>query len=226
MIIFSTGGKGGVGKSLVCHLLIAQLGKENCTVIDTDMCNPDVFKCANARVASCFSASLKTPEDWDQLMDCIENTNTKYTVINCQAANQDETISNIEYFSEGLSLLKKKAVMLWVTNEYEDSAQLLNKFLKICPANITVHVVMNNARGLAKKEGFRVWNSDKLRNAVEAQGGKYAYINAIPQHVTDKIYGTERALLADILETGTVSQRLRANKPVAELRDQIGEMLR
>lgn len=225
MIIFSTGGKGGVGKSLVSHILVAHFGKNNCTVIDTDMCNPDVFKCADKKVAACNSASLKTPEDWDHLMDCIELSHTKHTVINCQAANQQETISNIKHFSEGLTLLKRKAVMLWVTNEYEDSAQLLNKFLKVCPTNITVHVVMNNARGLARQEDFKVWSSEKLRNAVEAQGGRYAYINTIPKHITDSIYGPERTLLADILETGTISQRLRANKPVAELRDQLGEVL-
>lgn len=226
MIFFSNGGKGGVGKSLVAQLLIAVLGKDKCLVIDSDVSNPDVFKCANEKVGECQFLSLKEQTGWDLLLDFIETTHQKHIVINCQAANQNETNANIADFADGLLMLKRRAVMLWVANEYEDSAQLLNQFLKIKPVNITIHVVMNDARNRAKAEDFKVYSSGKLRSAIEAQNGKYVYISAISKHVIDKIYSNERALLADILETGTVSQRLRANKPVTELRESLGDTLK
>lgn len=226
MIVFSTGGKGGVGKSLVSQLLIAHFGKSEVAVIDTDVSNPDIYKCAEGKVAHAQFANLKAQAGWDTLLDFIESATQKHIVVNCQAANQDETSANIRDFSAGLSMLKKKATMLWVSNEYEDSAQLLNQFLKVKPENITVHVVCNDSRGIAKLEEFKVYSSEKLKTAVQAQGGKYAYISAIPKQITDNLYSSDRALLADVLEAGTVSQRLRANKPVNELREQLGDVLK
>ena len=90
-LFFSSGQKGGVGKSLVSFALIDYLTerkKHPVHLIESDTSNPDVGKAHEASPVTVTLNQLDDVEGWMSLLDTIEHNQLTNFVVNTAARSQ------------------------------------------------------------------------------------------------------------------------------------------
>ena len=163
------GGKGGVGKSIFCMLLIDFLTKckgRKILLIETDTSNPDVGKTfSNNDDVEVISLSLDNADGWIELVNYVE-ASQRDIVIN-SAARSGEAIKKFSSTLTGsLEELQRKLITFWLINRQRDSVELLKKYMDVVPGEL--HVVRNNFFGEPHK--FELFNNSKTKIEAEMRG--------------------------------------------------------
>ena len=180
------GSKGGVGKSLVTMATIDFLKEkgENVILIESDTSNPDVGKSYQNHIETEL-IDLDNSDGWIQLINLCDKYPDRIVVINTAARNSKAVDAYGSTLNNTLSELKRKLVTYWVINRQRDSLELLRDYMNAIP-DAAVHVIRNSYFGEEKK--FELYNSSKLRTAVEARGGKSVTFPDLADRVSDDLY--------------------------------------
>ncbi len=170
-VIMVHGDKGGVGKSIVCNMLVEYLLKNEVPthLIETDTSNPDVYYVMKDRVAHTLQ-NLNEKEGWTELVNKVAECNDTI-VINMAARLREATQKYGANFCDDLNELNRPLVLLWVINRQADSISLLRAALENLPTLKTVVVVKNlywSGGNIAK---FTLWDNSKTKIAIEENGG-------------------------------------------------------
>ena len=168
-LYFVTGGKGGVGKSILSMLLVdflTQYLKKKIILIESDTSNPDVGKTfVNNDEVEVIFLSLDNADGWIELVNYCE-TKDKDIVINF-AARSGEAIKKFAGTLIGsLEELNMALITFWIINRQRDSVELLKEYMDVVPGEL--HVVRNTFYGEPHK--FELFNNSKIRSEVEKRG--------------------------------------------------------
>ena len=168
-LYFVTGGKGGVGKSILSMLLVdflTQYLKKKIILIESDTSNPDVGKTfVNNDDVEVIFLSLDNADGWIELVNYCE-IKDKDIVINF-AARSGEAIKKFAGTLIGsLEELNMALITFWLINRQRDSIELLKEYMDVVPGEL--HVVRNTFYGEPHK--FELFNNSKIRSEVEKRG--------------------------------------------------------
>jgi MinD-like ATPase involved in chromosome partitioning or flagellar assembly len=177
------GGKGGVGKSLMAMALLdfLQATSQRPFLVETDTSVPDVFK-TYAEAVGAELVNLDEREGWMDLVNLVESNPESTLVINTGARNQTGINNFGRTLGRALPQLGRKLVVLWMIDRKRESLELLSDFREAIP-EADVHVVRNMYLGPEKK--FELYNSSKMKTAVEASGGRSLNLPELADRVTD-----------------------------------------
>lgn len=181
------GGKGGVGKSLMSMALLDFLHATGHQpfLVETDTSVPDVFKTYKDAIGA-EAVNLDEREGWIDLVNLIEGKAESTIVINTGARNQTGNGNFGRTLCKALPQLGRKLVVFWMIDRKRESLELLSDFSKAIP-EADVHVVRNLYLGAEKK--FELYNSSKMRAAIEAKGGRSLSLPELADRVTDAMNG-------------------------------------
>ena len=177
------GGKGGVGKSLMSMALLDFLHTTGRRpfVVETDTSVPDVFKTYGEAVGGEL-VNLDDREGWIDLVNLVESSRESAFVINTGARNQTGISNFGRTLGKALPELGRKLVVFWMIDRKRESLELLSDFREAIP-EAEVHVVRNMYLGTEKK--FELYNSSKMRAAIESRGGRSLNLPELADRVTD-----------------------------------------
>lgn len=150
-------------------------------LVETDTSVPDVFKTYGDSVGG-EQVNLDEREGWIDLVNLVESNPESTVVINTGARNQTGISNFGRTLSKALPELGRKLVVLWMIDRKRESLELLADFRETTP-EAEVHVVRNMYLGTEKK--FELYNSSKMRAAIESQGGKSLNLPELADRVTD-----------------------------------------
>ncbi|MGS3140907.1 protein mobD [Aeromonas sanarellii] len=203
------GSKGGVGKSIVTMATVDYLQErgESVVLIESDTSNPDVWKAYNGSTETEL-INLDEADGWIQLVNLCDSKPESIFVINTAARNNRGVSAYGETLNSTLAELNRKLVTLWVINRQRDSLELLKEFMSAIP-NADVHVVRNGHFGEEKK--FELYNSSKVRTAVEERGGQSVTFPDMADRVSDDIY-SKRLSIAAALKELPIGNRAELNR--------------
>jgi hypothetical protein len=150
-IVFVSGSKGGVGKSITAMAVLDYLtvGQKLVKLVESDTSNPDVWKSYN-RSVECEQVNLDDVEGWIQLVNTCDAQSFKNVVVNTPARNNAGVKKHGDILTNSLHELGRPLVTLWVINRQRDSLDLLSEYLDLMPGGV-VHVVQNGYFGEEKK---------------------------------------------------------------------------
>jgi len=205
-IFFSSGQKGGVGKSLVSLALIDYLTalKRTVHLIECDTSNPDVGKAHESTAIPVTLNQLDDIEGWMALLDTIEQNRVTDFVVNTAARSQAGFEKHYALLLNSLSEIQLNLETFWVINPDRDSLQLLVEYRKILPSSLKVHVVKNGY--FCDDCDFELYNNSSLKKEIEACGGLSIFFPKIASRVTKRMY-SERLSIATAASTLTLSER-------------------
>lgn len=188
------GSKGGVGKSLVTMALLdhLQIAGEPVLLIESDTSNPDVWKGCKDSIQTEL-INLDEADGWIQLVNICDAHPDSTVVINTAARNNRGVSTYGVTLASTLVELKRKLVTFWVINRQRDSLELLKEYMDAIPDS-EVHVVRNGYFGEEKK--FELYNSSKIRAAVENRDGKSVTFPDLADRVSDDIYSKRLSIAA------------------------------
>lgn len=221
-IVFVTGSKGGVGKSITTMAVLDYLTTEHRYVRlhEADTTNPDVWKSYGRSVES-EVVGLDTVDGWIQLVNTCDASNFKTVVVNTPARNNDAARLHGRILLDSLKELARPFVTLWVINRQRDSLDLLKSYLDAMPGG-TVHVVRNGYFGDERK--FELWETSAIKEAIQAQGGRDLFLPDLADRVTDELY-SRRITLSEAsaqLKLGDRAELQRWRSTVREMFIQAG----
>lgn len=174
MIYFSSGDKGGVGKSLLANALINYSyvkNKGKVAVIDADTRNSDVYRLHNDHLSDnkyIHRIELSSKDGWIDLEDAVEtiyleNPNLDIDfVISLPAGIGGIFISELEMFHKAMAKFNQKIVLFWTMDNGIDSINLLKKVFLECYEFIDHIVVIKNLY-FGDDENFYLWNDSSIR---------------------------------------------------------------
>jgi hypothetical protein len=180
------GSKGGVGKSMMTVATLDHLLEQaaNVVLVECDTSNPDVWKAYREQVETEL-INLDEADGWIHLVNLCDRHKGGVVVINTAARNNLAVRQYGRTLDSSLEELGSKLVALWVINRQRDSLELLREFMDAVPG-AAVHVVRNGYFGDEKK--FELYNGSKIRDEVEARGGKSITLPDLADRVADDIY--------------------------------------
>lgn len=198
-IIFVSGSKGGVGKSITSMAVVDFLTTEqrNLRLLEADTTNPDVWKSYNRAVESEI-VDLDVVDGWIQTINVADAHPFRAIVVNTPARNNDAVRQHGPLLLDSLTELDRPLITLWVINRQRDSLELLNEYLETMkhPSHV-VHVVRNGYFGDERK--FELFEKSILKDSISQQGGRALYLPDVADRVTDELY-TQRITLAEAAE--------------------------
>jgi hypothetical protein len=191
-IVFVSGSKGGVGKSLTTMAVLDYLTAANRSVklVETDLANPDVWK-SYGRSVECELVDLDQVEGWIHLVNTIDADPHSTFVINTPARNNESVREHGAILVDSLKELGRRLITLWVINRQRDSLDLLEAYMQTMPAGV-VHVIRNGYFGDLRK--FEPYEQSPVKEAIKQQGGRNLFLPDLADRVTDALY-TDRITL-------------------------------
>jgi hypothetical protein len=177
------GGKGGVGKSLLSMTVVDFLSCADRApfLVETDTSVPDVYKTYQADTGGEL-VNLDEREGWIELVNLVEDKPGSTFVINTGAWNQTGISNFGKTLSKALPELKRKLIVFWLIDRKRESLELLADFLEAIP-DAELHVVRNLYLGPEQK--FEIYNSSKMKAAIEKNGGRSLNFPEVADRVTD-----------------------------------------
>jgi hypothetical protein len=189
------GSKGGVGKSLASMALLDFLIEQRKAapiLIECDTSNPDVYKSYRNSVTSKL-LDLDEVDGWIELVNLIASHPEQPFVIATPARNNAAIAQHGALLANSLEELNSRLVTFWLINRQRDSLELLKEYLEALPCS-TLHVVRNTYFGHEPK--FEIYNDSKLRQEVEARGGKSLSFPDLADRVSEDLYCARRTIAA------------------------------
>jgi hypothetical protein len=216
------GSKGGVGKSLVTMATIDYLQEqgENVLLVESDTSNPDVWKNYQYSIDTEL-LNLDEANGWIQLVNLCDKRPDSIVVINTAARNSRGVTAYGATLNSTLLELRRKLVTLWVINRQRDSLELLKEYMTAIP-NAAIHVVRNGHYGEENK--FELYNSSKLRTAVEERGGKSVTFPDLADRVSDDLY-SQRMSIAVASKELPIGNRAELSRWRAEVKKMLAEVI-
>jgi hypothetical protein len=93
--------------------------------------------------------------------------------------------------------LSRELVTFWVINTQRDCVELLRDYLKVM-GGLPIHVVRNGYFG--GEEKFEIYNSSKVRQEIEGQGGQSLTISELAGRVSSVLYSERKAISVALSE--------------------------
>jgi hypothetical protein len=185
-IVFVSGSKGGVGKSITTMAVLDYLLASNRYVklLESDTTNPDVWK-SYGRAVESEVVNLDGVDGWIHMVNCCDAEPQTTFVINTPARNNDAVQEHASILLDSLQELGRPLVTLWVINRQRDSLELLKTYLDTMTAGV-VHVICNGYFGDARK--FELYEQSALKQVIHRQGGMSLYLPDLADRVTDALY--------------------------------------
>lgn len=195
MIYFSSGDKGGVGKSLLANALINYSyikNEKKVVIIDSDTRNSDVFRLHNNYFPDkkyIHRIELSSKDGWLDLEDSIEIIyleNPKIDidfVISLPAGIGKTFISELEMFHKAISKYNQKIVLFWSMDTGIDSINLLKLTFLECHDFID-HIVIVKNLYYGTDEHFYLWNDSSLRILLLGLGATEAVMTGLHIRLT------------------------------------------
>ena len=185
-IIFVSGSKGGVGKSLTTMAVLDYLATENRYVklIESDTANPDVWN-AYGRSIESEMLDLDQVDGWIYLVNTCDADPHKTIVVNTPARSNDAVRDHGNILLDSLQELGRPLMTFWVINRQRDSLELLKSYIDAMPAGV-VHVVRNGYFGEERK--FELFEHSPLKQEIHSHGGMSLYLPDLADRVTDALY--------------------------------------
>ena len=196
-----TGGKGGVGKSMLALVFIDQLlllGKQ-VLYFETDTANADVFFCLerdpkNAPgqgidgVTMC-TINIENGNAWAGMLQLMEDHPDHVVVIGTASRTLDYVREYGYMLRETLPLIRRKLITLWVIDEQIDSVIQLKDHLEVFPESET-HVIKNSKHG----PDFPFYDGGDVHAAVNAKGGLSLPMPRLLLCVVNSLYSERLAI--------------------------------
>ena len=185
-IVFVSGSKGGVGKSLTTMAAIDYLATEHryIRLVEADTTNPDVWK-SYRRTVEGDVVSLDEVDGWINLVNTCDANPFKVIVVNTPARNNDAVRAHGTILLDALKELARPLITLWVINRQRDSIELLGSYLETMTTGV-VHVVCNGYFGDQSK--FELYQSSAMPETIKQQGGNSLFLPDLADRVTDELY--------------------------------------
>jgi hypothetical protein len=220
-IVFVSGSKGGVGKSITAMAVLDCLTAKQGFVrlVESDSSNPDVLK-SYGRTVECEQVDLDDVDGWIQLVNTCDAQSFKTVVVNTPARNNAGVRKHGEILLNSLKELGRQLITLWVINRQRDSLDLLSEYLDLMPGGI-VHVVQNGYFGDAKK--FELYQNSALRERITKQGGISLYLPDLADRVTDELY-SKRITLAQAASQLKIGDRVELQRWRAAVAEMLGSV--
>jgi hypothetical protein len=217
-IVFISGSKGGVGKSITTMAVLDYLSTDHRYVRlhDADNTNPDVWK-AYSRSVESEVVPLDTVEGWIHLINTCDASSFKTVVVNTPARNNDSVRLHGQILLDALKELARPLITLWVINRQRDSLELLKQYLDYMPGGV-VHVIRNGYFGEEHK--YELFAQSALRESILQSGGKDLFLPDLADRVTDELY-TRRITLAEAAAQLKLGDRVE----LARWRNSVREMM-
>jgi hypothetical protein len=221
-IVFVSGSKGGVGKSLTSMALLdyCSANHKYLKLIDADVNNPDVCRCYG-RSTNGEVLDLDDVEGWIQLVNLCDAAPFKMVVVNTPAQSNVAVSKHVSILMDSLRELARPLITLWVINRQRDSLELLHDYMSHVTGGV-IHVIRNGYFGEEKK--FELYESSPLHEAVTQLGGKSLFLPDLADRVTDDLY-SKRITLAEAAQQFKLGDRAelqRWRNSVAQMFTEIG----
>lgn len=187
-IVFVSGSKGGVGKSITSMAVLDYLLTDHryLRLVEGDTTNPDVWKSYH-RDAEGEVVDLDSVEGWIHLVNVAEANPFKIIVVNTPARNNDAVSAHGRLLLDSLPELGRQLITLWVINRQRDSLELLEDYMQATQNPLgVVHVVRNGYFGDERK--FELFEQSPLRETIAEQNGQALYLPDLADRVTDELY--------------------------------------
>jgi hypothetical protein len=197
-IYMVSGGKGGVGKSIVTMALLdylCQIGVD-CFLIETDTSNPDVMKCYGDTIPSKL-LNLDKANGWIDLINLCDENKEKTIVMNGAARSNIGVEKYGENLRGVLEDLNRSLVTFWVINLQRDSVELLKQYMEVMQGTI-IHVVRNGVFG--EEDDFGLYNGSSTRKSIEKQQGKSLMLGELAERVSRVLYNDRKTIGGAIAE--------------------------
>lgn len=174
MIYFSSGDKGGVGKSLLANALATYSYTKNngkVVIIDADTRNSDVFRIHKNYISDkryILRIELSSKDGWLSLEDSIEeiyneNQNIDIDFVISLPAGMGATFnSELKTFRQSIAKYNQKIVLFWSMDTGIDSINLLKNVFLNCYDCID-HIAVAKNLYFGENENFHLWNDSNLR---------------------------------------------------------------
>jgi hypothetical protein len=222
------GGKGGVGKSMTALVLIDQLlmmGKK-VLYFETDTGNADVWFCLERDGANApgepidgvtmHTVQIELPDAWGTMLTLTAAHRDHAVVIGTASRTGDYIRQNADVFNEGLPMIDRKVVTLWVVDEQRDAVMQLKDHLDVFPDSET-HVIKNSKYG----PSFPYYEGTDVQAAVESRGGLSLLMPRLPLCVVNSLY-SERMAISQALDLLPIGNKVL----LMQFRKACGTMLR
>jgi hypothetical protein len=212
LVIFVSGSKGGVGKSIVSMSLVNYLTElgEIVLLVEADTANPDVGK-AYGKTVETAHINLDEKDGWMDLVNLIAEHPNDTVVINTPARSGEGVRLYGMLLTESMQELSRKLATLWVINSQRDSLQLLKEYLDTVKIG-TTHVLRNLYHGPERK--FELYNGSKIRATIEAQGKTFNFPE-VADRISDQLH-SERLTIQQVIDIAPVGNRAEVNRWVKD----------
>lgn len=203
-IVFISGSKGGVGKSIVAMAVLDYLTSAGRPVklVEADLANPDVGK-SYGRSVETEALDLDQVDGWISLVNLLDTDPHITYVVNTPARNNDSVREHGAILLDSLRELERRLVTLWVINRQRDSLELLESYMQSMNSGI-IHVVRNGYFGDAHK--FELYEQSAVKKTIKEQGGLSLFLPDLADRVTDALY-TNRITLKEASGQLTLGDR-------------------
>jgi len=205
-IYFSSGSKGGVGKSFVCMGLLdylTQSRNKKIVLIESDTSNPDVSKAyGKDENVKRIPVRLDDADGWIELVNICDQHKGEDVIVNSAARSNEAIAEYGETLTGSLEELQRDLVTFWVINRQRDSMELLKKYEEQMPRG-SIHVVRNTFFGEPKK--FELYNTSKLADTMTKRGKTLDFPD-IADRVADDLY-SRRLSIANAMHEMPIGNR-------------------
>jgi hypothetical protein len=219
-IVFVSGSKGGVGKSITSMAVLDYLIAEHryLRLVEADTTNPDVWK-SYGRAVEGEIVNLDEVDGWIHLVNLCDANPFKVMVVNTPARNNDAVREHGGILLDALKELGRDLVTLWVINRQRDSLELLHGYLELMPGGVT-HVVRNGYFGELTK--FELYQQSSLPETIQQLGGKSLFLPDLADRVTDELY-SRRITLSEASQQLRLGDRIELQRWRAGVREMMVE---
>jgi hypothetical protein len=205
-VVLITGGKGGVGKSMLALVYIDQLRLRGKRVLyfETDTANCDVFYCLERDGKNApgegidgvtmFTINIENGNSWAGMLQIMEAHPEHVIVIGTASRTLDYVREHGYMLRETLPLIGRKLITLWVIDEQLDSVIQLADHLEVFPESET-HVVKNSKYG----PDFPFYDGSDTHTRVTEKGGLSLPMPRLLLCVVNSLY-SERLAISQALE--------------------------
>jgi hypothetical protein len=232
-LFYVGGSKGGTGKSLVAMGLIDYLQRtypqDEILLFETDATNPDVGRLyRKTKGMTVENLALNEDEDnWANLIDLIDQSNTPHIVINSMAGANLGIEARGQFLNEALDegIIEVEFRCLWIMNKDKDSVDLLRQYMDHIKY-ATVYPVKNLWFG--KETDFSYYHDSNegryIHDMVQKRGGRDFCFPVLNSKLTHRLY-TQQMPFSEIRESITGGMRLSLSHWITQVNSIFGNVV-